>query len=396
MALARIITHSHACSRELALDLLARGYAVEIVSPDAIPDNIADLELRVDAGPGDQLIASVKARDGERSASLEFVHHLKEPMVDFIRRQPDSSEAVYFPEQPVNFNAEPIIEEMASPADVQRPAKPISPAAEIPFGRELDPVSTSEQCARLISPPEPLRSLPAEQSSILVAEASSSAQPPALPSLIVQPPVIQSLPVQRKTIQPTPVRLAPAQPATVQASIVRPAHAARRHYPARKNWHAALTLAGIVLLAVILGFGLRKTGKGSNQVSMAVPAKKVESASIDADSHNHTGIDSRQALASSPSAVGSEGHSDSSWNESQVSKTAENSAPRGADVIAQDTVTYLDPRFKPAPKAKPSQRFVARHLISAEHHSGVVAANSVTYFNNNPPPKINQVPKPAR
>ena len=50
MALARIITRSNAWSRELEFDLLARGYAVEIVSPDKIPDNIADLELRVDAG----------------------------------------------------------------------------------------------------------------------------------------------------------------------------------------------------------------------------------------------------------------------------------------------------------------------------------------------------------
>ena len=48
MALARIITRSHTCSRELALDLLARGYAVEIVSPDEIPENLADLELRVE------------------------------------------------------------------------------------------------------------------------------------------------------------------------------------------------------------------------------------------------------------------------------------------------------------------------------------------------------------
>jgi hypothetical protein len=82
MALARIITRSQACSRQLALDLLARGYAVEIVSPDNIPDNIADLELRVDTAPGDQLIASVEAHNGDRSASLDFVHHLKAPMVD--------------------------------------------------------------------------------------------------------------------------------------------------------------------------------------------------------------------------------------------------------------------------------------------------------------------------
>jgi hypothetical protein len=54
MTLARIITHSNLCARELAFHLLGRGYAVEIVSPDSIPDNFADLELRVDADSGDQ------------------------------------------------------------------------------------------------------------------------------------------------------------------------------------------------------------------------------------------------------------------------------------------------------------------------------------------------------
>src|SRR5216683_7857897 len=112
MALARIITRSHPCARELAMDLLARGYAVEIVSPDSIPDNIADLELRVEAGPGDQLTASVEAHDGARSASLEFVHHLKAPMGDFIRRPPEPRESVGFSEEPVRFNAEPSVEEV--------------------------------------------------------------------------------------------------------------------------------------------------------------------------------------------------------------------------------------------------------------------------------------------
>jgi hypothetical protein len=62
MALARIITRSQPCSRQLALDLIARGYAVEIVSPDSIPDNLADLELRVEEDPGNQLVASVRRR----------------------------------------------------------------------------------------------------------------------------------------------------------------------------------------------------------------------------------------------------------------------------------------------------------------------------------------------
>jgi hypothetical protein len=82
MALARIITRSDTCSRELAFDLLGRGYAVEIVTPDSIPSHRADLELRVETGAGDRLTASVIARDGERSASLEFVRQLKGPDSD--------------------------------------------------------------------------------------------------------------------------------------------------------------------------------------------------------------------------------------------------------------------------------------------------------------------------
>src|ERR1035437_230291 len=143
MALARIITRSHACSRELALDLLARGYVVEIVSPDKIPDNIADLELRVDAGPGDRLTATVEAHDGERSASLEFLHYLKAPMVDFIRRPPDAPEVVRFSEQPVRFNAAPSIESVGLPAEVPQPAqKIVSPATGVPLARALDRKST--------------------------------------------------------------------------------------------------------------------------------------------------------------------------------------------------------------------------------------------------------------
>src|SRR5271170_3083533 len=105
MPLARIITSSQACSRQLAIDLLARGYTVEIVSPDKIPDNLADLELRVDAFPGDQLIATVEAHDGDRTASLEFIHHLKAPMGDFVRRPPDASEVLRPLREPRSFAA---------------------------------------------------------------------------------------------------------------------------------------------------------------------------------------------------------------------------------------------------------------------------------------------------
>ncbi len=117
MPLARIISHSHEHCRELAVDLLARGYAVEIVSPDRIPDNFADLELRVDADTPNALTANVAAHTGEHSSFLDFVHHLGAPMGDFVRRPPRAKfESVANPPS-VNFNAElSLVPEVETPS----------------------------------------------------------------------------------------------------------------------------------------------------------------------------------------------------------------------------------------------------------------------------------------
>src|SRR5437588_5484795 len=103
MALARIITRSDVCSRALALDLLGRGYSVEIVSPDSIPASLADLELRVEAALGDRLTASVIARDGDRSSTLEFVRNLKTSAADLAPLMRQDS-------KPIGIIAEPVVE----------------------------------------------------------------------------------------------------------------------------------------------------------------------------------------------------------------------------------------------------------------------------------------------
>jgi len=365
MALARIITRSYPCSRELALDLLARGYAVEIVSPDSIPDDIADLELRVDTGPGDQLIASVEAHNGEHSASLEFVYHLKPPMANFIRRPPEPGEAAHVPEEIVRFTAEPGIEDVELPAEAPQLAlRAVSPAAEILLVPELDLGSHPEDGAGLISPMDPLPSLPLEPPPHFTVEASPSARP----------------------------------------TIVEPAK--DRHRSARWRWRAALTFASVVLLALVLGFGLRRTSKASAPSSATAPPENIEAASTDVDllsvpdPEKDSGRNPGQvaALAVSPPAIKSEVNSDHAPTESPVAK-ADAAVPRtstastGAtlsrrhaeDLIARDTVTYLDERYRPAPKAKPANQFAGRHPSSRKH--GVVAANTVTYLNKHPAPK---------
>jgi hypothetical protein len=45
------------------------------------------------------------------------VHHLKAPMVNFMRRPPELGEAVHFSGEAVSFNAAPGIEDMEQPAE---------------------------------------------------------------------------------------------------------------------------------------------------------------------------------------------------------------------------------------------------------------------------------------
>ena len=375
MALARIITRSQACSRELALDLLARGYAVEIVSPDAVPDNIADLELRVDSGPGDRLTATVEAHDGERSASLEFVHHLKAPMGDFIRRPPEPPDVVRLAEQPIRRNAEPPVKSTALPAHVPQPVqKIVSPSARASLPRKLD----SREDAPLTVQPDPVPAPPVEIPGYFAVEDST-----------VVPPAIVS-------------------PTSTRPTVSRPAPSRRwRDGSKAWGWRAALTFAGVVLLAAVLGFGMRRTGKAAVQDSGLAPVEKVAAASPEmnflgaANSEREAGNDPRQvsALASSPSVVKSEGNSGHAPKGASVAKAATATASHrvrplrthGDDLIARNTVTYLDKRFEPRPVKKSAPivktaKSRARRRPSLRRHGGVIAANDVTYLHK-PAPK---------
>jgi hypothetical protein len=412
MALARIITHSQACSRELALDLLARGYAVEIISPDSIPNDIADLELRVATGPGDQLIASVEAHNGERTASLEFLHQLKSPMADFIRRPPEPRESAHPPKEPVSFLAVPNVEAVELSAEAPQPApKAVSPAADVLPAPELD----RQEAARLILPPEPLPSVPVEPPSSCAVEASTIARP-----TIVETTLVETTTLEPTTVQP---REEPQPP----------------DRPTGWRWRAALTFASVVLLALVLGFGLRRTGKASAQGSAAAPAENVAAASTD------VGLSSGAIPARDPQkdpgqvlaapAIRSEGNSNHAPEESPVAKagaatasianasiaepsiaepsiakpsSATPSAAKasttkpstaqaeamtshrlGADLVARDTVTYFDERAsnETARRAKPAKRFAQQHQRSGKYNGGVIAANTVTYFDKKPTPK---------
>ena len=387
MALARIITRSHTCSRQLAFDLIARGYAVEIVSPDSIPDNLADLELRVEEDPGNQLVANVEAHNGEHTASLEFVHYLKAPMPDFIRRPPpEPHEAVHFPEPPVSFNAEQSAEPAELPADAPQLApETVSSAAEIlrdsKLDPRLDPKPDFGEGARLILPPDPFPSAvePPGHDAVVV----STMVKPTMAKAIIAKAVITKLMIAKLTI---------AKLAIAKLAIARTV----RKWEWRdirtgwSSWRIALTVVIVVLLALVLGFGMRRTGKAS-------AAQNSGAASRDMNLLNAT-VPQKNAGKNPvlPPAIKSDANSNHTPKESQVTKAAAPTASSGAmisrrhgdDSIARDTVTYLDNRTadKAASGAKTSQPSSSRQPISGKH-DGVIAANAVSVLTSNPVPK---------
>jgi hypothetical protein len=398
MALARIITRSQACSRQLALDLLARGYAVEIVSPDSIPDNIADLELRVDTAPGDQLIASVEAHDGNRSASLDFIHHLKAPMVDFMRRSPDTREAVYFPVEPVSFDAESSTE--VEDVELPAPALQLAPEAVCASAEALSGPRVCVKDEHRTAPPETFSSLEMDPPIHIEEEysAAESAVEPALRTSMVppiedQPIAFQPVDIRSKNVWP------PRKPQPIRHS-------------ARSFKRDALIFASVMLLALVLGYGIRRadSAKPSAQNSQAAPAGKnetVAAASTNvnlwpaANSEKVTKTDAvKLAPASAPSAtINSRANSNPYGKQSQDARSpaaaartsiaivpTKTSHRQDSDLVARDTVTYLDPRFKPAPKPK-STKTIAHGKPSSHKRGGIVAANSVTYLNNAPAAK---------
>ncbi|HMD17145.1 MAG TPA: hypothetical protein VKH18_10800, partial [Terriglobales bacterium] len=376
MALARIITRSHPCSRELALDLLARGYAVEIVSPEKIPDNIADLELRVDTGPGDQLIASVEAHNGEHSASLEFLHHLKAPMVDFIRRSPEPRASLHPSEETVRLNPEPSEDVELSADAPQLAATIVSPMVETPVDARRDPGFDIIVGARLVLPTAPLPSPPVEPRGYFAIDES------------IDESMIDGAPIAERAMAP-PTR-----------------QSRRRVRPAGWFW-AALTFAGVVLLALVLAFGLRQTGKTSAHSSEAAPVEKIAAASGEENLLNapdpgkeperdpeKSGRDLGQVsgLAVSPPVIKSKGNSEYTPKARQAAKAGAHAAGtsnasrraklphrRGDDLIARDTVTYLDKRTadEAAARAKLAKSSAGKHL-SSDQQGGVIAASAIT------------------
>jgi hypothetical protein len=362
MPLARIITSSQACSRQLAIDLLARGYTVEIVSPDKIPDNLADLELRVDAGPGDQLLATVEAHDGDRTTSLEFIHHLKAPMGDFIRRPPDAREALRFMGEPRSFTAVRV-KEVELPEAASASQHGISVATEV------------------LNDPE-VQVHPEVHSSVALSEEEPLIAPLSRSSEVAEQPIrfAADSPRIEKATAALPITELPATSPNLTPASVWPSWKIRFVLPSRWFWRAGVTFAGVMLLALAVGFGMRRTAKNSAQNSAAAPGNAIV-ASTDLNSLRGVVPATEVVKTNAPAAV------------PPAAKTrAKVSRQHDDDLVAPNTVVYLDRHLAEiaAGKTKSKKNSAGRRPHSHKQSGGIVAANTVTYLNS-PAPKT---PKP--
>ncbi len=418
MALARIITRSNPCSQQLALDLLGRGYAVEIVSPDSIPDNLADLELRVEEDPGNQLVASVEAHDGGRSASLEFMHRLKAPMADFIRRPPQGGEAVRLPKQSVSIHVEQSVGELELPAvALQAAPETVSPVADILPDSKPVPDPELEKGARLILPRDPLPSLPSDPPghvALAPAMISETTSPPATADPIAARPVTDRVTDRPVTDLAVTDRLVTDRPVIDHPVIDHPVTSVPmtglpRDVRLAWEWHrfdcftgafrnVVLPLASLALImALLFGFGTRRSGKTPVQISRAAQVASLPRASI---------VQKISAMPVSPAVASAGGHPANAPKESPVAKIDNPMAKAPADApanaptaavgkgvsrrhgdvsIARDTVTYFDQHASEAAARATTSQSSAQRPVSRQQ-DGVVAANTVT-LSNNPAPK---------
>lgn len=390
MALARIVTRSEACSRELAIDLLGRGYTVEIVSPDSVPPHRADLELRVEARSGEQLVANVVVRDGERSASLEFVRDLK-------------AQTIFpFPTLPVNREAVRLTQDLtATPVDTVRDLKP-----EIKL--------TYDDGVRPIPMPNPMPSFSETFTGSIETASSKIARPSAQPPIarrsaamrtMLSPLMAATAPsipvVTNKTGLPLPSVAMPAVPiqtVTMPVPASRPLmppvveHSALDRIPSRFGMIAAVLTSVALLLGLVFGFSPRRTDasasiatdtSSSTVVSHTAEATK-QSAAAPASQPAKRPLQTTAAKApATPTVVKAPVAHVAAVTPTPKAQPAKSASKAGSahgggeTLIARDTVVYLE---KPTKKITP-----AKQAASVSHprsrRNGEVAENTVTYLN---------------
>ncbi len=423
MALARIITRSEACSRELAADLLSRGYTVEVVPPDAVPTHRADLELRVEAKSGEKLTANVVVRDGDRSTSLDFVRDLSVPAAYPV---PDASSTL----GSAHAHSELPVPAASGSAAASSVSARFDPRDEASVRSVTKPDSSFDYQDSLI-PMAGVNRWNSESYSSPSGIAIASSKIARLP---VHPPIISrsviASAVSDKSLldqtafngavlnQPTFEKVSPAAavakrpptPARPILAAIMQSRFAQQISPRIGIITASLASLGL-LLVLVLALRSGRTSVTARQGSSPNAVGNLSSSTVSNPAATRVAGRSIASLKPAPViAITKPAAKPASITKASVTKTPAaqtNAAARKRstastrdlrrhtdDLIARDTVTYLDRPARKTPKSAPTSAETAPR--AHKRHNGEIAENSVTYLNGMTAPSASAATKPAK
>jgi len=380
MPLARIISQSSVGCRELAMDLLARGYAVEIVEPDKVPDNFADLELRVEP-PAKSVPANVAIDNRVQSTPLDFVRHLKEPMPNFLRRPPTRDDLIA-----AGIITGPGPTAVAEIKPHPRVVAEISPQQQKAVG-EIRSVAVNQPPTAVIGSPIPQKKVVAEFTPMPVSDHALANATPLIPKqeipLITQPsqvlaPTISLEPVRTPaketakrswagiTIRIQHSRLQESVQKVISNAFVRSNGAFSR---ASAGFAATVALGGVLLVGVRGTDPMieRATANSQNEDAKAIllPRSELQSA-IAVPPRNSTPVPQTAGRGAAQSLVVSKAGSAKEKTKAETSQARD--LKREAPMVQHD---------RPSPKSTiAAGQKQSRHY----HGDGLVAKDTVTYL----------------
>jgi hypothetical protein len=352
------------------------------------------------------------ARDGERSASLEFVRDLR-------------TQTIFpFPTLPVNREAVRLTQDLTGvPVEIVSDLKP-----------EIKP--TYDDGVRPISMPNPMPSF-SETFTGSIETASSkiarlSTQPlitrrsaairtttsPLMATTVTSLPVVANktgLPLQSVALQAVAMP-AVTMPVPTSRPLVPPVveHSSLDRTPSRFGMIAAILTSVALLLGLVFGFSPRRTDASASTAtdtsssaavshtaeptrrSAAAPAtqpakRPLQTTAAKAAAKPAAKATARPAVTKAPVATITAATPAAKAQPSKSALTPGSAHSRGDTLIARDTVVYLE---KPAKKMTATKPAPLRARPRA-HRNGEVAENTVTYRNGMTGPSATAA-KPAK
>jgi hypothetical protein len=417
MPLARIITKHAEEALELAMQLRARGFQVETLSPDQTAEGPADLEIELDACGAEQALARVMEWSSEEISVFVAPGSLSGQnlsMKDFdripkygspISRQatpvlPDVEQTLI--EEPAvaeeSFSepviaepivADPIIADRIIPEPIVQNAFAEKPILEAPVATNELQEEMGEMGVRIIeAATEPQTVLPFEKPS---TRAVIEEIPEVAGDLVV---ASSAIPVQKAPDIVIESRSSKEEP---QPSIVQPAEPAEIEPPARADrkppllsfakrptdrlfWRSATLAAGLAVLVVIAGSAWQQRHPaasalptpGAQQIPFQAPpaqdTKRTVSPSADPPTQQTHSEPSKSAPAASVATT-----------PPPVAPVAPSPAPATKPVVTSD-------KKPPASAHRVSQKpKVTQHKAPVHNaESGYVAKDTVIYFDRKP------------